>query len=98
MHIRAAPCSGGYLCGRKQILSRGQMSSIIVTRQRIHRFNKQIDTRMYNRDYYITIAGYTDANVSLVAYAAELTGGPNSAGRLGYIEAKQGKLTLPMVK
>ena len=101
MHIRAAPCSGGIFMWAKT-------NPFPWANEFDYRYEanntqpgsiKQIDTRMYNRDYYITIAGYTDANISLVAYASRgLQAAPTRPGEFGYIEAKQEKLTLPMVK
>ena len=101
VHIRAAPCSGGLFMWAKTNpfpwanefdfryeANNTQPGSI-----------KQIDTRLYNRDYYITIAGYTDTNVSIVAYTSRgLRAAPTRPGEFGYIEAKQEKLTVPMVK
>ena len=101
IHLRASPCSGGIFMWAKT-------NPFPFPNEFDYRFEanntepgsiKKIDTRMYNRDYYITISGFTDANVSLVAYTSRsIKAAPTRPGEFGYVEAKQELLTVPAVK
>ena len=47
------------------------------------------DIRLHNRDHYITIVGYTDTNVSIVAYASRgLVAAPTRPGEFGIEETE----------
>ena len=101
IHVRASPCSGGVFMWAKT-------NPFPWPNEFDYRYEanntepgsiKQIDTRMYNRDYYITIAGFKDANISLVAYTSRnIRAAPTRPGEFGYVEAKQEKLTIPAIK
>ena len=101
VHIRAAPCSGGvYMWAKTNPFPWPNEFDFRYEANNTEPGSiKQINTRMYNRDYYITIAGYSDTNVSIVAYTSRgRNAAPTRPGEFGYIEAKQEKLTVPMVK